>query len=219
MMATPSSVFRVGEAIEFLPFFVFAVLEAGQVGLGSRIDERRGRCEAQTIESLNGWDDPQPTVIYTAADEILTDTSVIVSAAQLCQPLPEAGRCSLRFLTPTRLRLKGQLSDQLPFDVLLRALMRRVSAMAYYYCGTSLFFSPADLLEAAAVLERESSSLQWFDWERGSRRQGRRFQMGGVLGTVVYRGEFSPFVEFLRAGEYLHVGKGVSVGLGKFRIG
>ena len=42
--------------------------------------------------------------------------------------------------------------------------------------------------------------------------------LGGVTGTVTYEGDLSDFIQLLRLGEYVHVGKGTSFGLGKYEI-
>ena len=42
--------------------------------------------------------------------------------------------------------------------------------------------------------------------------------MGGVVGDVVYEEDFERFTPFRQLGEYFHVGKGVSLGLGKYQI-
>ena len=42
--------------------------------------------------------------------------------------------------------------------------------------------------------------------------------LGGVTGTVSYEGDISDFMLLLKLGEYVHVGKGTSFGLGKYEI-
>lgn len=42
--------------------------------------------------------------------------------------------------------------------------------------------------------------------------------MGGFVGEIIFEGEIEPFMPLLKAGEILHVGKGTSFGLGKYRI-
>ncbi len=43
-------------------------------------------------------------------------------------------------------------------------------------------------------------------------------KLGGVVGTMRYRGELAPFLPYLKAGELLHVGSGTSFGLGQMRL-
>ena len=42
--------------------------------------------------------------------------------------------------------------------------------------------------------------------------------MGGFIGLVTFQGNFKEFLPFVNLGEYIHVGKGTSFGLGKYEI-
>ena len=41
-------------------------------------------------------------------------------------------------------------------------------------------------------------------------------QLGGLLGSVVLRGDLAPFAELLHLGQWLHVGKNATMGLGGY---
>jgi len=43
-------------------------------------------------------------------------------------------------------------------------------------------------------------------------------KMGGFIGSITFEGDLEPFLPFLLLGEYVHVGKGTSFGLGKYEI-
>ena len=102
--------------------------------------------------------------------------------------------------------------------MLLRSLLRRLSNLAYFHCGTELQLDFRGLIAAAEQIETVSSSLQWYDWERYSARQDTRMKLGGVLGQVTYQGDLQPFLPLLQLGSWVHVGKGTSFGLGKYVI-
>ena len=43
-------------------------------------------------------------------------------------------------------------------------------------------------------------------------------KMGGFIGSITFEGDFEKFMPFLLLGEFIHVGKGTSFGLGKYKI-
>jgi CRISPR/Cas system endoribonuclease Cas6 (RAMP superfamily) len=43
-------------------------------------------------------------------------------------------------------------------------------------------------------------------------------KMGGFVGEITFQGELEQFLPFIALGEYIHVGKGTSFGLGKYEI-
>jgi hypothetical protein len=63
-----------------------------------------------------------------------------------------------------------------------------------------------------------SSTLQWRDWKRYSSRQQTSMKLGGLVGTVTYAGDLTPFLPLLLAGEVLHAGKATAFGLGKYHM-
>ena len=121
-------------------------------------------------------------------------------------------------LTPLRMRFDGHITDKIEFHVLTRNLLRRISSLSYFHCGEKLQVDFKGLIEKASAVKQTKSDTQWFDWKRYSTRQEDWMSLGGVTGTVSYEGDISDFMPLLRLGEYVHVGKGTSFGLGKYEI-
>jgi CRISPR-associated endoribonuclease Cas6 len=125
---------------------------------------------------------------------------------------------TLEFLTPTRLRYVGHLTDKPEFHVLVRNLLRRLSALAFYHCDFVLELDHRELIRQAQRVALREAELRWVDWERYSARQDARMTLGGFMGTVTFEGNLAPWLPLLRLGEVLHVGKGSGFGLGKYRM-
>ena len=108
--------------------------------------------------------------------------------------------------------------NELPFHVFLQRLLGRISSLSYFHCGESLEMDFKDFIAQATLVEITKSRLSWYDWTRYSSRQDRRMKLGGLLGSVTYSGELEPFLPFIALGQYVHVGKNATFGLGKYRI-
>src|SRR4030067_120282 len=95
----------------------------------------------------------------------------------------------------------------------------RCLIQSYFHCGGD----PSEwdfkgIIEIAKDVKVKKQALTWHDWERYSTRQDTRMKMGGFVGNISFEGNIEPFMQLIKAGEILHVGKGTSFGLGKYRI-
>jgi hypothetical protein len=128
---------------------------------------------------------------------------------------------TLQFLTPLRLQENGHALPpaRLTPRQLLMALVRRASLLVEHHHGQPLL-TPAQFTELAHAANGIEGLVQmeWRDWTRRSARQQCTMQLGGCIGTWTLTGDLAPFWNFLRLGEYLHVGKEASFGLGQYRL-
>ncbi len=60
--------------------------------------------------------------------------------------------------------------------------------------------------------------LYWVTWERRSNRQGRRVPLSGLLGEVLVENVPGVCVSWLRAGQWVHVGKSTAFGMGLYEV-
>jgi CRISPR-associated endoribonuclease Cas6 len=203
----------IGKANEYLPYFVYTFEELGKIGIG----KGRGKFRLKKVVSRT----PRK-VIYSSKDRTLKpferSTIKIRSALQgsngSCRE-----RIRLNFVTPTRIVYSGRLTLELEFHILVRNLMRRISMLDYFHCGGDISGTDFDgIIKESKAVRVVSSGLRWYDWERYSARQGTRMKMGGFTGEIVFEGEITPFLQLIKAGEVLHVGKGTGFGLGKYEI-
>lgn len=131
-------------------------------------------------------------------------------------------RLTVTFETMTRLKYEGSLNDRPEFHVLIRSLLRRVSALLYFHHGTKLEMDFRGFISQAERVRLVAQRTRWVDWERYSSRQETRMKLGGIVGIATY--EFPDpdlvalFLPWLLFGQYVHVGKGVTFGLGSIAI-
>jgi hypothetical protein len=252
----------IGNAIDYLPYFIYTFTELGKQGIGQGrgkydllhvegmdleneaiqiydhktqtltnhypviqahqlnhqpLTARLSSCVRENIATHNQIPSP-----YEGEDEGEVKNSAIMSSCKWEKGISQGKNCNkkitISLLTPLRLRFDGHITDKLEFHVLIRNLLRRISSLSYFHCGEKLQVDFKGLIEKAKAINQIKSDTQWFDWKRFSTRQEEWMSLGGVTGTVSYEGDMSDFMLLLRLGEYVHVGKGTSFGLGKYEI-
>jgi hypothetical protein len=122
-------------------------------------------------------------------------------------------------VTPTRIRIEGDLQANLSFELLVRNLLRRISMLIAVHGSAKMAVDFRGLIDRAHNVKKVAERLRWDDWERYSNRQQTKMKLGGFIGEVEYVGDaISEYLPLIAAGELLHIGAGTSFGLGKYEI-
>lgn len=192
----------IGPALAHLPLVLVAWRQALATDIG-----RQGR-----VRLLRVHDDAGALVLDLAAGR-LHDHAQALSIP----PAPAAlHTVELEFNTPVNFTRDGRQlpATQWAAHELLMALVRRVLAFAPARIGAPMSL---DLHALSAAAQAIVSTTHWREqrWERYSSRQRQAMPMGGMLGTWRLEGELAPFWPFLYLGQWLHVGKKCSFGLGR----
>lgn len=212
----PFNLLLVGHAIKYLPYFVLAFQQLGQKGLG------RQRKKA-TLERVLAVSNHQQTTLWQG-ETLLDDWQEYglwdISASP---PSINSSMTTLQFFTPTRLKYDGSFMRQaVPFHILIRNLLRRVSSLSYFYADTSWDIPFTEWIDRAQQVIIEQDRISWQDWKRFSSRQKKHTYLGGIVGQVTYRAphgtQLNPFLPLLSLGELIHVGKGTAFGNGRYRL-
>jgi len=184
------------------------------------IGKGRGRAYLNLVNSIGA--DGSKNLIYSQGDQLLRNTYQPMTIREVLANMnrDDLGPVlSLDFLTPTRIKYRERLVLELSFPILIRNLLRRFSLLAYFHNNLELkdinFKELINQSEQVKVKERE---LQWCDWERFSQRQSRRMKLGGFIGRISFSGPWQDFFPYIALGQWLHVGKGTSFGLGHYSI-
>ena len=196
----------IGRAIELLPYFILSFENLGERGFG----KERGRFSLQKVES--GTEE-----VYRGESHTIMGEPRVMRASDLTpDPDMDVERVTLKFLTPVRMKHTGRLTDSPEFHILISTLFRRATSLAYFHCGISSDADPKDVLSTAMGVNLEKDDTRWYDWRRYSSRWERVMTLGGLLGRATYTGHLENFIPLLLLGEYIHVGKCTSFGLGKY---
>ncbi|MGH7321090.1 MAG: CRISPR system precrRNA processing endoribonuclease RAMP protein Cas6 [Candidatus Rokuibacteriota bacterium] len=201
----------VGRAGEFFPHFVVTLREVDRIGRGRRAVALR-RIDA--VHPIRGTVEPA----YRAEDNLVRAVDGRVTLADCAGvPCPDGG-VRVRFLTQTRLTHEAGLVRRPEFHVLFRRLLGRLSSLARFHCGGPLGVDFRGLIEHARAVRLLRDETRWTTWSRYSARQDRRMDWAGLVGCATYEGDLTPFWPYLVFGQWVHVGKGATFGLGAYRL-
>lgn len=199
-----------GEGINYLPYFITCFEKLGQRGLGKNRAVYRLNRVFDVFGSVELWDSSSGEIIKRPHTR--TWKVYLKSASEN----GKVKRCEIHLVTPLRVKQEGRLQDQLNFDLLLRAIVRRWRLLCKYYASESANIDMDELFSLAQHVQSGTLNLRWKERERYSRRQDQRMMLGGMLGMMECEGDMEPFLPWLLLGQDLHVGKNSSFGLGKY---
>ncbi len=201
----------IGKAIEYLPYFILVMDELGKAGLG----KHRGKCTLQGVSVLG-----KEVFNY---EEAKIKKVTPLSLQDLKEVKSDKIDLSLNFVTPLKLQRNSKIiRENLTFQDIFRSLLRRISLLAYFHCKVKEdeleVEKFSDLITKSQEIKVIEDKTIWVNLSRFSTRQKQKIPIGGLVGKISFTGDISSFWPFLVLGEYLHVGKNTSVGLGKYII-
>lgn len=132
---------------------------------------------------------------------------------------PTEADVTIQFLTPTLLEQKDQLRPEVTGTLIFKRLLRRLGGLAQRYCGwNDPSFNFRDLADAAAQIRCENRQVAHIEWNRYSTRQQHHMPLSGFVGQVTLRGVPAELHPYLAAGQWFHIGRRATFGMGTYRL-
>lgn len=200
----------VGRALDQLPLIVYALQRALSRGIGTQ--RAAGDLEDIVHEDAAG---ASVSVWEPGAGRVLAHVP------QIALPAFEAAHeARLDIDTPLRLQENSRPlhGRDLSPRRLATALVRRATLLFEFHAGRPGLGAAASELARHAERLADERELAWHDWTRYSSRQRQAMTLGGVLGTWTLRGDLAPLAPWLWLGQWLHVGKNATMGMGAYRL-
>jgi hypothetical protein len=176
-----------------LAYFVLAFAQVAREGLGPR----RGRADLVAVDQIG-------------ASRVYQDGALKATSPPMVLPLAPDGAVSklwVRFLTPTELKSGQEISRRPEFGVLFGRIRDRLSTLRALYGSGPLPIDFKAVGERASSVRMTRCDLRWWDVERRSTKTGQRHALGGFVGEAEYEGELGEFVPYLRAAQWVGVGR------------
>jgi DNA-binding transcriptional regulator of glucitol operon len=202
----------VGPSVAQLPYLIRSLDSAGQQGVGR--DRGRFRVGAVAQETALGSDRWER--VYQAAHATYRPLAPLSPSLP---PAPE--RVALRLRTPLRIKRDGRfvVPERFTLTDFFRHLYNRIQRLALLYGGQPEGFEWHESAALVGGLQLCAANLSWHDWTRYSARQSTLMQLGGLMGDLIIAGPaIAHFWPVLWVGQWTHVGKGTSFGLGAYRL-
>ncbi len=198
-----------GHGQRFFPYFVHALQQAGQNGIGGR----RQRFDLQTVMQISSNGAKQ--LVYSGNNFQAINSNTLIETPVM----PDAVKIIIN--SPMRIKQQGKNLNPQTFNFkgFFNTLLRRISLLHYFHTDMPLEIDFKALSRQAEMIDFSQQKLEWFDWKRYSSRQKTEMNMGGVIGELqlemLGKEAFWPYIWL---GQWTHVGKGVSMGLGHYRV-
>lgn len=217
-------------AIRQAPAIVAAVQQGAEQGMG-RIRVRSRVQRAAAIVEAPG----SPSILHPIAEEKATDDGALLSWTnftlnELTFGYAEAARwaeafdapvptLSLRFLSPVKIKEKGEWVGKPGFSAIMRALVRRLRLLSQVHgAGEWPQSEYGPLLDLAEAVRLEHDETFVAGYERHSARSGTQ-EIDGFVGQAWYAGDdLRPLLPVLWLGQQVQIGKGYVLGNGRYEL-
>lgn len=198
-----------GHGQRFFPYLIHALQMAGNEGIG-------GKRQIFELLQIDELDD------LGGCRCIYKDGALQAQSPAISPPIPDMpARMELTFHTPLRIKhdQKNVTADNFTFGALFSTLLRRISMISYFHTDTPLDTDFAGLTTQAKQVTIAEQQLKWFDWTRYSSRQQTEMNLGGLVGNITLdTSGLEDFWPYLWLGQWTHVGKATSMGMGAYSI-
>ena len=222
----PLSFTLVGKAIECFPFMACGLSHISYIGIPQNEGaiRVRGRISLEAIVDGIPLEHGSKTLIYDGKTGRMVGPGQILDFDIVKQWVTgtlnreqRVEKVCVRFLSPFRYKNENRLGKSLTFEVFMRNVFRRLTLLSVH-SPLSFNIDFKKLLSAAESVKTENAQLRWCDWERRSARQKDKMKLGGFVGDIVFSGQLTDFLPYIKLCEFLNVGKNGAFGLGRYEV-
>ncbi len=208
----------IGHAREQLALVIFALQRALDRGL----TREHADSDLQQVDYVDATGKAQ--TIWTHAHPCLQEhQNTIELIADYASNIRARGELCLKIQTPLRLQNQGRplgVAELTP-RVLLSNLVRRTALLMEFHSDQKEWRESAKHIVQLSQTLHDTRPLRWYDWTRYSSRQQQTMKLGGVLGNWILHGDentLSQIYPWLWLGQWLHIGKNATMGMGGYTL-
>jgi len=202
----------IGDAINYIPYFVFAFIKMGEDGIGNL----RGKFSVEDIEAFSQKNNSYYSIFSPDNKNKIDFNEECVIKFTNDNGLCGSELLKLNFLTPINI-IKDKCSrHDMEFYTFFSRLVSRINALSLFYCDKEFIENPSELIEMSKDVNTLKNCTSWYSFHRFSNRQKKSLVVGGYLGEILYSGKMKNFMPVIEIGKHVHNGKNTIMGLGKY---
>lgn len=203
-----------GDATRFAFHCMETIHDVALLGLGSKTFKgERGTATLVAVESVTpfgiagvfreGEGFLEPPVPFPSGDILSISKGV------------KTNRINLLCETPLHLKTDNHICMVSPeFSIIVKRLLGRMNQ----FIPMPFTMEKKILLDKSMEVSQGYHDIIWFDLHRWSSRQEKDLMHGGIVGTLEYIGDLTPFLPWLSMGQWLQIGNKTTFGLGVYRL-
>jgi len=198
----------IGNALKYLKEVVSYFSEAGNHG----VDKKRFEFDLISVsDSLIGKEIFKNGKFLT---EKMTAYSVIPEENEM-----ELTSIGIHLFTPLVLTSRHMLIDDIHFSDIWTTLVRRIILLTEVYGGKMINLENVKKsIDISKGVKKEQERIHLIKLSRYSATQQKIIPLSGYTGKFVFSGVPKGFLPILKMGEIIHIGKGLTSGLGKYKL-
>jgi len=204
----------IGKANLYLPYLIQTFLHAGEMGIGPD----KSKFNLLEVKYRPDMVDEKWAPIW----KVKQDRLERYAPKSLIAPMLGVNKVVLiTFKTPIRVVENGKIitARQLRFSHIYKSLSRRISMLAYFHEDNDFNIDYKKTLAMSEQVITHRDSLESANWKRYSSRQNKKISVDGVTGEMEFDlTDFESLWPILWLGQFTHVGKATSMGLGEYQI-
>ena len=195
----------IGAGIKYLAIVQLAFQQMGDIGIG----KGRAKFKFAGLEALHADLEYKAIAGYEQPD--------LISLSNLKIPDIEQ-QLKIKFQIEFRTLVdKKFIESEIPFQLFLKRLTKRLSLLAYFHCNTAWTnIEEIHFPENVAIVGLSTRNEHY---ERKTSTMESRMMLDGPVGEITYSGDgLHDWMPLIAMGSWLHVGSTTSMGLGKYAI-
>jgi hypothetical protein len=208
----------VGAANDDFPYFVLAFQQLGKLGIG----KGRGKFKLISVTSVDPMGRQLPINVFDVEQNKLFPAKAhSVNSNDLIggMNVNEVSGVRLVFDSPTHISRKGEGTQEPPqFEHIVRGILRRFSDLSALYGDGRPDLNYKELVENSKQVAISTSSIQFKCTQSFSNRKAALTPLAGITGSVDFLGDITQFMPYLVMGQWLHIGKQATFGMGQYHL-